>query len=197
MHREHDVGHSCAVGIGECVVHAELEPVADDATRERIAVGVQPIAGECDENIALPDPGTRDDLRLVNDAHDEAGEIVIGRGVDARHLSGFPADKGAAILATPRRNARYHPFHDVRQQLPERDVVQEEHRHGALHENVVGAVIDEAVPDGVVAFGLDGDFDFGSHAISAGDQQRRAIPLGHAEHATKATKRAARAGGHG
>ena len=52
------------------------------------------------------------------------------------------------------------------------EVVEEEQRLGALHDDVVDAHGDEVDADGVVAAGLDGELELGADAVGAGDQHR-------------------------
>ena len=59
---------------------------------------------------------------------------------------------------------------DVRRQPPGREVVQEEERLGALHQDVVDAVVDQILADGVVDVAVEGDFQLGADAVGAGHQ---------------------------
>ena len=89
--------------------------------------------------------------RLLDDADDEAGDVVLAVGVEARHLRGLAADQRAAVLAAAARDAGDDLLGDVRRQPAGREVVEEEQRLGALHEDVVDAVVDEVGADRVVA----------------------------------------------
>ena len=119
--------------------------------RERVTVRVQAAAREADEHVALAHaPGAEHPL-LLHTPDDEAREVVVGRRVQPGHLGGLAAHQRAAVLAAPRRDARDHRLDRRRHERAERDVIEEEQRRGALHEDVVHAVVDEVVPDRVVA----------------------------------------------
>src|SRR5947208_971498 len=60
----------------------------------------------------------------------------------------------------------------LRLKLAHREIVEEKQRLGALHEDVVDAVIDEVAADGGVHAHGHGHFEFRAHAIGAGDQRR-------------------------
>jgi hypothetical protein len=197
MHLEHDVSHAGTVSTREGIVHAELEPLCNDATRQRVAVGVQPVATEGHQHITFLHARTAQHGIFLHDAGDKTGQIVVGRRVHAGHFCCFATNQRACVLAAARGDTGHHAFHHRRFELAKRHVVEEEQWHGTLHQNVIGAVVDEAVADGVVATGFDGDLDLGAHTVGAGHQQRRLVALGHTEHATKTTKRAARTGRHG
>ena len=66
-------------------------------------------------------------------------------------------------------------------------IVHEKQRRGALHGNVVDAVIDQVGADGVVDVHLEGDFQLGAHAVHARHQNRvHPLRLVHGEQAAKA-----------
>jgi hypothetical protein len=83
-------------------------------------------------------------------------------------------------------------LHRRRLQLPERDVVEEEERERALHEDVVSAVVDEVVAHRVEPPGLDASLTF-VPTPSALDTSSGARPAGMPEHAAEAAERADRA----
>ena len=55
-------------------------------------------------------------------------------------------------------------------QLAGGEVVHEEHGRGALHGDVVDAVVDQVGADGVVQVHLEGELQLGADAVHAGDQ---------------------------
>ena len=57
-------------------------------------------------------------------------------------------------------------------ELAGREVVEEEQRLGALHDDVVDAHRDEVDADRVVDAGLERDLELGADAVGAGDQDR-------------------------
>ena len=74
--------------------------------------------------------------------------------------------------------ARDQLLEDPGPQLPRADVIQKEKRFRAENGDVVDAMIDEVLADGVVAVQGEGDFQLGAHAVGAGDQDRLAEFLG-------------------
>ena len=61
---------------------------------------------------------------------------------------------------------------DLRRELAGREIVEEEQRLGALHDDVVDAHRDEVDADRVVAAGLDRDLHLGADAVVGRDQDR-------------------------
>ena len=102
---------------------------------------------ETDQSIARHDRPPIDDALAVDNADDEAGEVVFAVGVEARHLRGLTAQKRAAVLTAPTRDARDHLLDHQRRQPSGRQVIEEEQRLGPLHEDVVDAVIHEVAAD--------------------------------------------------
>ena len=80
---------------------------------------------------------------------------------------------------------------------PSRDVVEEEQRPRALHQDVVDAVVDEVVAHRVVAPGQEGEFELGTDAVRAGHQDRALQPRGHAEEPAEGAQPGEGAGGGG
>ena len=76
-----------------------------DPPRQRVAVGVQAGRGHADQHVAGRDRPAVDQPRAVDDADDEAGEVVFAVGVEARHLRGLAAEQRAAVLAAGARHA--------------------------------------------------------------------------------------------
>ena len=80
------------------------------------------------------------------------------------------------------RQALRHPadnrFGDVRRQPSGREVIEKEERLGALHEDVVDAVVDQIDADGVMARRHERDLQLGADAIRARDEDRLAIASG-------------------
>src|SRR5690606_41376458 len=74
------------VEIRERIVDPDYETVEEYASEERIAVRVEPVRGEPDERIALPDAVLARAPVLLDDAHEEAGQVVGARRVEVRHL---------------------------------------------------------------------------------------------------------------
>ena len=128
-----------------------------------------------------------DDALALDRAHDESGQVVFAVGIKARHLGGFSADQGAAVVLAGVGQAFDDFLGDFRLDLAGGQIVHEEERRGALHRNVVDAVIDQVGADGVMDVHLEGDFQLGAHAVHAGDQDRiHPLRLVHGEQAAEA-----------
>ena len=67
---------------------------------------------------------------------------------------------------------------DAGPQRPRADVIQKEKRFRAQDGDVVDAMIDKVLADGVVAVHGEGDLELGAHAVGAGDQDRLAELFG-------------------
>ena len=111
--------------------------------------------------------------RLARDgADDEAGDVVLAVGVEARHLGGFAAEQGATVLTARRGEPVDDLDRDIRIQPPGGKVVEEEQRLGALDEDVVDAVVDEVATDRSVIAGHEGDLQLRADAVRARDEHR-------------------------
>ena len=103
----------------------------------------------------------------IDDADDEAGDVVFAVGIEARHLGGLAAEQRAAVLAARRAPPGDDLLGDLRRQPAGRQVVEKEQRLGALHEDVVDAVIHEVRADGVVSTGQERDLQLRADAVGA------------------------------
>ena len=148
----------------------------DDPADERKAVGMHAGGGEAEDDVAGRARRVAGDQRAALDRADrEAGEIVVALGVHAGHLRGLAADQRAAGFAAAVGDAGddWRAGRDV--ELAGREVVEEEERLGALHDQVVDAHRDEVDADRVVLAGVDRDLELGADAVGGGDQDRVAI----------------------
>ena len=101
--------------------------------------------------VAGRDAAAVDDAGLFDDADGKAGEVVFARRVHARHFRRLAADQRAARRLAAVGDAADDFGGDVDVELAAGEVVEEEQRLGALHEDVVDAHRDEVDADGVVA----------------------------------------------
>ena len=108
----------------------------------------------------------------VHDADNKACEVVFARRIEAGHFRGFATNERAARFAAGTAHAFDKLLDHLRLELAHREIVEEKQRLGALHEDVVDAVIDEVAADGGVHAHGHGHFEFRAHAIGAGDQHR-------------------------
>ena len=107
-------------------------------------------------------------------ADDEPGQVVFAVAIHAGHLGGLAADQRAAVGAAAARDARNHCGGDGGVQLADREIIQEEQRHRALHGDIVDAVVHQVLADRVVAAGEERDLQLGADAIGRADQHRLA-----------------------
>ena len=115
-----------------------------------------------------------DDAGAIDDADDEARDVVFAVGVEAGHLRGFAAEERAAVVAACRREALDDLHGHVGLEPAGGEVVEKEQRPGALDQDVVDAVVDEIPPDGVVDAGHEGDAELRADAVGARHQHRLA-----------------------
>ena len=128
--------------------------------------------GEAEDDVARREIAARQDPVALDRADGEAGEVVVALAVEARHLRGLAADQRGAGHAAALRD----PLDDARRRLHvERgggEIVEEEERLGALHDEVVDAHRDEVDADRAVLAAIDGDLQLGADAVGRGDQDR-------------------------
>jgi hypothetical protein len=74
------------------------------------------------------------------------------------------------------------------------EIVEEEHRLGALHQDVVDAHRDQVDADGVVAVELEGQLELGADAVGAGHQHRLLVFLRDLEQRAEAADAASTSG---
>ena len=135
---------------GKLVPPRILADVEDDAPRQREAVRLEPVGREADDHVARADGLARDELRLLDAADDRADEIVLADRIEPRHLGGLAAEERHLVLLARLAKPGDDGLELRRIDLRRADVVHEEERHRALHEDVVHAVVDDVLPDRVV-----------------------------------------------
>ena len=151
---------------------------------------------EAEHRIAGGDAAPVDDPALLHHADGEAREVVFAGRIHARHLGGLAADERAPRLLAAGGDAPNHGCGGVHVELPAREVVEEEERLGALHENVVHAHRDEVDADGVVPLELERELELGADPVGAGDQHRFAIILRDFEQCAEAADAGQHLGAH-
>ena len=97
---------------------------------------------------------------------------MAGR-IDARHLGRLPADEHAAGLPAGCGHAAHHGSHHLRIEAGGSNVIEEEERLGALHQDVISTVVDDVLADGLEGSRLRGQHGLGADAIGGGHQRRR------------------------
>jgi hypothetical protein len=105
---------------------------------------------DSDQHIAGGDAAAVDQALARHGTDDEARDVVLAVSVESGHFGGLAAEQRAAVLAARTRETLDDLHRDVGIQPAGREIVEEEQRLGALHEDVVDAVIDEIGADRVV-----------------------------------------------
>ena len=175
--RHQGVGERAAVEVGGEVRLCAL----DDLAHEREAVRVDAARGETQHHVARGDRAAVDDLALFDRAHRETGQVVFAVGVHARHFGRFTADQRAARQLAALCDALHDRGRRIDVQLAAGEVVEEEQRLGALHENVVHAHRDEILADRVVFVQMKRETQLGAHAVGARDEYGLLVLLRHFE----------------
>src|SRR6267142_6889003 len=108
----------------------------------------------------------------VGNSNNEAGHIIFSCGIEIRHLRRLAAKQNAAILATTIGYAFDDTVNNFGQKFSSGDVVKEEERPRALHQDVVHAMVDEVASDCVVNPGKESNLKFRPHSIRGSHQHR-------------------------
>ena len=166
-------------GVGEALAAELVERTLElldgltldgDLADERVAVGVDAARGQAEDDVSDLDLVGSDHLGPVDDAHHEAGEVVVVRVHDAGMLGHLAADERAAGLAAALGDALHDLRHVVGPELADGDVVEEEQRLGADRHHVVDAHGHEVLAHGVVTVEQLRDGKLGAHAIGSGHE---------------------------
>ncbi len=167
--RRGGVGWGEESGIGAIKVECG---VLNDFADEGIAVGVDAVGAEAEDNVTRLDAHGIDRAREFNNTDGEAGEVEIVAGVDPGHLGGLAAEEGATGASATFRD----PFEDVAEHsfidFANGDVIEEKEGFGTLDDHVVDVHADEVNTDRVKLAELRGDFDFGAAPVGTRDENR-------------------------
>jgi len=131
---------------------------------------------EAENDVARRDSGAGQHRVALDGADGEAGEVVIPGRVHARHLRRLAADQGAADGAAGLGDAGDDRPSGLDLELTGGEVVEEEQRLGALHDEVVDAHGNEVDADRLVPPGGDGDLQLGADTVGGRDQDGIAKP---------------------
>ena len=131
---------------------------------------------EAEDDVAGHDALSGQLLAPLDGADAEAGEVVVARAVHAGHLRRLAADEGAAGEAAALGDAGDDGLGGAGLKLAGCEIVEEEQRLGALHDQVVDAHGDEVDADRVVPAGVDGELQLGADAVRGRDEQRVGEP---------------------
>ena len=133
---------------------------------------MQPRGGQPEQGVPRFDGFAIQNSFAFHRTDDESREIVLAGGIKTRHLRGLPANQGTTRFAASTAHTFDKLFDHVGFEFAHGQVIEEKKRLGALHENVVNAVIDEIAADGGVHAHGHGDFQLCAHAIGARNQHR-------------------------
>src|SRR5207237_4342744 len=106
------------------------------------------------------------------DAHGEAGQIVLARGVEVGELGRLAADQRAAGPLAALDDAGHDRLHPRGVEPRDPDVVEEVEGGGAVDQEIVHAHGHEVDPDRVVPVGEEGDLQLAADAVGGGDEHR-------------------------
>lgn len=163
---EHRFARGCVeVGVGGVPVE-----VAEGAAGEGVAVGVEASGGESENGVARLDAGAIEELAFVDDTHDGADNVDFAGFVDAGHFGGFTAEKGTAYLLAGGSHAVDDGGDLFGFKFGGGDVIEEEEGGGPLNEDVIDAMVNEILADGIPAVHVGGDFGFGADTVGGGDE---------------------------
>ena len=86
----------------QCESGVELCDLEEQLAGKRISVRMEAHRRQTDQAIAMPNRFTIEDLRAINDAHNESGDVVLAVCIEARHLRRFSADERNPASLHPR-----------------------------------------------------------------------------------------------
>ena len=155
---------------GELVLPRILAEVEDHTASKRKAVRLESARGEAENHVPGADRLARDELRLGDAADDRADEIVLARRIEARHFGGLAAEERHLVLLAGLAETGNDRLELLGVDFRRADVVHEEKRLGALHEDVVHAVVDDVLPDRVVLVHHRGHLQLRADAVGRGNE---------------------------
>ena len=126
---------------------------------------MQSAGRQADQHVAFPDALACDQVAALDCADDKAREVVFALGIKPRHLCGLAADERAAVAFAPARDAGNHLRCDVSVESADRKIVKEEQRRGALNRNIIHAVVDQVLADGVMPARRESELQFCADAV--------------------------------
>ena len=125
-----------------------------------------------EHHVAFNYVAARQQLPAFRRADREAREIVVAAGIEAGHFRCLAADQRRASLQAALGDALDDRFALLGIELAGGEIVEEQQRLGALHNEVVDAHGDKVDADRVVPTRLDGDLQFRADAVVGRHQNR-------------------------
>ncbi len=157
-----------AVEVGLLILHEAID--------EREPVRVQPVGTDADEGVA-DGYVARPELRAIDDADEEADEVELPLGVDARHLGGLAAEERGAHRPAGLGQSRQQILEHRGVEVAGGHVVQEEERLRALDQGVVDAVVHDVVADAPDPSRLERQPGLRAHAVVGSDEDGLLVAL--------------------
>ncbi len=128
--------------------------------------------GEPDHRVAGLDIVPRQQRAAFGGADRKAAEVVIAVLVQSGHFGGLAADQRTAGFPAAFGDAGHDGSRRLRIELAAGEIVQEEKRLGALHDEIIDRHRHQVDADAVMQAGLDRDLELGADAIGGRDQHR-------------------------
>src|SRR5262249_22199276 len=122
----------------------------EDLSGQGITVRMQAVGSEADDNVVGPNGPAIEDLRFFDDADYCPADVVLAGPVKPGHLCGFAADQRTVVLRARHGKAFDDVVEDAGFELPRPDVIEKKERLGTEDGDVVYAMIDQVLADGVV-----------------------------------------------
>ncbi len=129
------------------------------------------------EDVAGGDGPSIYDARPLDDADDEAGDVVLAVGVEPGHLRRLAADERAGVFTASAGDAGNDLLGDIGRKPAGREVVEEEQRLRPLHEDVVHAVVHQVGADRIVPAGHERHLELRAHTVGARHEHRLAVAV--------------------
>src|SRR5262249_5719727 len=161
----------------------------DDLAHERVAVAVDAARGEPEDRVALADRGAVDQAVALDHADAKADHLEVALAVEARHRGGLAAEQRTARAAAALGDPAQRLARELGVEASHREVVEEDDRLRALHDEVVHDHRDAVDADGVDAAELRREAELGADAVRARDEDRVLVAVGRLEGAGEAADR--------
>ena len=154
------------VRAGELILPGILAEIENNAAGEREAVRLKTSGRETDDNVPGANGLACDKFALLHAADDSTDEVVFTGRIEAGHFRRLTAEKSHLILFTCLAKAGNDVLELNGINLGGADIVHEKERLRTLNENIVDAVVDDILTDGVVLVHHRGNLKLGADAVS-------------------------------
>ena len=169
------------------IVEPQL-PLGKQRANQRVAVGMEPGRRQAEDDIADLGCGPVEQVRPFDHADTTSRQVERIVGHQPRMLGGLAAHERTARLTATGRDRADELGDAFRDDMPDRDVIEERKRFGAAADDVVGAHRHEIDADRVEAKESSRDRRLRADAVGGGDQQRFAVSRGDGDRATEPTE---------